>query len=98
MVTLSDVITTTGTLTVMSKLSSGIYVFTSKTATRAAADEYLSQIEALFRDNANGTLLRVLIDSTVATVPLNYVMPRYKELENKYPAHPQVRMAVIVNN
>lgn len=98
MVDSSEVITTTGTLCVMSQFSNGVYQFTTTAPTRAAADEYLSQIEALFRDNTNVPLLRFLIDTTVAVVPLNYVMPGYKNLQTKYPNRPQVCMAVISSN
>jgi len=94
----AEAISSTGTLCILSQLSNGIYVFTSQSSSRATADEYLAQVEALFRDSENAPVLRCLIDTTKAPLSVKYVMPRYKALFTKYPNHPKVRAAMIMHN
>ncbi len=92
-----EAIPATGTLCVFSQLDNGIFVFALRTAARDAADEFLAQLEILFRDNEYGPMLRTLHDLSNGVFPLNYTMPRIRLILARYPNRPKTRSAMIID-
>ena len=87
-----------GDLCEFARLDNGIYYFAPRTSTRAAADSYLAHTENVFLDCKNERVLRFLIDTSAAVPPLNYLMPRMRQLFIRYPNRPHTRSAMLVDS
>ena len=88
----------TGTLCVYNQLDSGIFYFTFNSSARAAADEYIEHMSALYQERGFEPVLRFMVDANLGRLPLNYLILRLKQLLEGFPNRPPTRTAFLATS
>ena len=95
---LSSINPATGNLCVYNQIASGIYHFMFTSSSRAAADEYIDHMTALYQDRGYEPMLRFMIDANLGRLPLNHLILRLKQLLENFPNRPPTRTAFLANS
>ncbi len=81
----------------VSRLANGIYQVSFHGSTPAAIDQYLTQLEALFRDNPyHDSIMPLLIEvPDNGSLPVSYFSQGIRRVIDLYPNRPPTRTAVV---
>jgi hypothetical protein len=85
-------------------LDNGVYLFTFKSATRAAVDEYAALLKLAYLNNENKSMMRYVVDARELTVngntqlpPLGYTHQQVREVIAQVGESYPTRLAIVVD-
>ena len=88
--------TSTSDLTYTYHTDTGIHAFTFRKSNRAAVDDWLAHMDAIYADKTGADSLAILIDLRQSgTLPLSYIFTRATKWVRQLRVHPQVRLALL---